>query len=233
MKMKKIRIMILAALMLLPSVRSFAQDDQFIFDMPDDFAEMDTLPQPQRFKSIHMVGVKYSYDLCYVNSSPRVGQSYLYSPVNLEIAYTYYHALWDHLFNFGLQVGVKYGTKGYKSEYAGYGDVNTVIEFPLISQFKIDVSRFRILADIGPYYGYRLDTAKPEGWDQYDIRHDYGFIGGVGVAMVFGRFDLQVEGCYQYSLCSMYHTNKFSDVYWLFTCPRNILLSAGIFFHLW
>jgi hypothetical protein len=31
----------------------------------------------------------------------------------------------------------------------------------------------------------------------------------------------------------MYHTNKFSDIYWMYTYPQNIMLNASLHFHLW
>ena len=92
----------------------------------------------------------------------------------------------------------------------------------------------RFLIDLGPYYGYRLDTNREGGFDQYDIRHDYGIMGGAGIGFVFLKnIELHLEGRYKYSLCSMYHTNKFSDLYWMLAYPRNIIISAGVFYNLW
>ena len=38
---------------------------------------------------------------------------------------------------------------------------------------------------------------------------------------------------YKYAFASMYHTNKLSDIYWLYTYPQNVMLSASLHFHLW
>jgi hypothetical protein len=204
-----------------------------IADLDDDFATLDTVARPPQFKSIHMLGVKYSYDICKVGASPSIGEDYYHSPVNYSLLYTYYHPLWDQLFVFGIQTGVKYGRQGYTSPYEGFGEINKYVEIPLLSQFKIDFSIFRLLVDLGPYYTYRLDTDKEGGFDEFDIRNDYGVIGGAGLAIVLGPVELQLEGQYKYSLCSMYHTYKVSDQYWLFAYPRNIMISASLFFHLW
>lgn len=230
--MKKLLLFILFAV---AGIRAMsAQNDiPLIIDLEDDFANLDTVARGPKYKSIHMLGVKYSYDLCYVNSSPSIGAGYYHSPLNYSLLYTYYHPLWDQLFVFGIQTGVKYGKQGYTSEYEGFGQVNKYVEVPLISQFKIDFSIFRLLVDLGPYYSYRLDTDKPDGFDEFDIRNDYGIIGGAGFALVLGPVELQIEGQYKYSLCSMYHTYKLSDQYWLFTYPRNVVLSASLFVHLW
>ena len=72
--------------------------------------------------------------------------------MNFLLLYTYYHALWDQLFNFGVQFGVKYGEEGYASKYEQWGERYKIVEVPLVSQFKIDFSRFRLLVNAGGYY---------------------------------------------------------------------------------
>ena len=47
--MKKAIISLLTLLLVLSA---YGQDDIFIFDMPDDFAKLDTTAQTRRFKSI-------------------------------------------------------------------------------------------------------------------------------------------------------------------------------------
>lgn len=209
------------------------QENVIIADLEDDFVNIDSIAPPKKFKSIHMLGVRYGYSFCTVSSTPTVGEEYLHSPLNVSLLYTYYHALWDQLFNFGIQVGVKYGEEGYTSKYEEWGERYKIVEIPLVSQFKIDFSRFRLLVNAGGYYGYRTSIARESGWDQYDIRHDYGVLAGGGLAIVFKPFEIQIEGNYKFSLCSIYHTNKFSDLYWISCYPRNIMLSVGLFVHLW
>ena len=212
-----------------------AQDPDFavISELPDDFAELDTLPAPQRYHSLHMVGFRYSYDLCNIASMPTVGEHILLCPVNFSVMFTYYHPMWDQLNVFGLQFGAKYGTMGYNSDYADWGEAIKYVEFPLGSQMKIDFSHYRALINVGTYYAYKLSTDKAGGFDEYDIRHDYGVYAGGGFAIVFGRFELQFEGNYKFSFCSLYHPNKYSDLYWITAYPRNLSVSAGLFVHLW
>ena len=66
--MKRLLLSLLALALL---VTAHAQDDVFIFDMPDDFAELDTIAHPARFKSIHMIGVSYGASWSGVSSSPK------------------------------------------------------------------------------------------------------------------------------------------------------------------
>lgn len=212
---------------------SAQENNRIVFPMNDDFKDIDTLPQAKKFKSAHKIGFKYSYEICNISCTPNVGQEAVLSPVNVAFSYTYHSALWDYINIFGLQMNLKYGRQGYSSPYNGWGEMNDIAEGQLLSQLHLDAGMFSILVNIGPYYAYRLSTDKESGFDQYDIRHDYGVFGGGGIALKFNRFELQFEGGYKYSLCSMYHTNKYSDLYWVLAYPKNISISAGIHYTLW
>lgn len=226
--MKKIAILLFALLLSLPAL---AQDD-VIAPLNNDFKDLDTVKVGKKYKNIHMIGIKYGYSLTTIDASLPLEPGYLQSPKNFALLYTCYHAMWDYMPFFGIQTGIKYGEEGYSSEYEGFGERYKKVEIPLTAQFKIDFSRFRLLVDLGTYYGYRLSTDKPGGFDKFDIRHDYGIAAGAGLAVIFEPFEIQLEGAYQFSFCSVYNTNKYSDVYWLFAYPRNILISCSLFFHL-
>ncbi len=228
--MKKRFLLLIVAL---TAALTASAQDNFIFEMPDDFADLDTLQHPARFKSIHMIGVSYGVNYSGVTSSPKIGHEKIWTYNSIGVYYTYYHALWDQLFNFGIQFGAKHGYEGYTSSWGTLGETCEVIEVPLISQFKIDFSIFRLLVNLGTYGGYRLSTDKEGGFDKFDQRYDYGVIGGGGVAIVFKPFELHLEANYKYAFASMYHTNKLSDIYWLYTYPQNVMLSASLHFHLW
>lgn len=220
-------------LSLLLTALSAAGQDEFIFEMADDFAQLDTVPHPARFKSIHMIGASYGISWSGVTSSPKLGQEKILTYNNVGVYFTYYHALWDQLFNFGLQLGVRHGYEGFATASGAYGETCELIEFPLVSQFKIDVSRVRLLINIGTYGGYRLSTDKDGGFDRYDQRYDYGIIGGGGLGFVFRPFELHIEANYKYAFASMYHANKLSEIYWLYTYPQNLMFTASLHFHLW
>ena len=220
-------------LILLSAALTARAQDNFIFDMPDDFSAIDTVAPPRQFKSIHMIGVAYGVNFSGVTSSPKIGQEKIWTFNNIGVYYTYYHALWDQLFNFGLVVGAKHGYEGFSSPYDGYGAKYEILEIPLISQFKIDFSRFRLLVNLGTYGGYRLSTDKEDGFDKYDQRVDYGVIGGLGFAAVFKPVEIHIEGNYKYALASVYQTYKYSDIYWMYTYPQNIMISASVHVHLW
>ena len=144
--MKKRFLILIVAL---TAALTVSAQDNFIFEMPDDFADLDTLQHPARFKSIHMIGVSYGVNYSGVTSSPKIGHEKIWTYNSIGVYYTYYHALWDQLFNFGIQFGVKHGYEGYTSSWGTLGETCEVIEVPLISQFKIDFSIFRLLVNLG------------------------------------------------------------------------------------
>ena len=231
--MRHFRILAIAALLLAWGSPAKGQEDIFAQYTDNIFDDLDTIPKGRRHKTAHLLGVKYSYDFCTVDATPSLSEGYYVSPRNYMVQYTYYHSLWDRFNCFGLQAGVKYGRQGYTSELHGWGESNRMIEFPFNAQLKFDMSFFRLMFNLGTYYGYRLDTDREGGFDQYDIRHDYGILGGGGLALAFGFAELHFEAMYKFSLCGMYHTNKYSDLYWLLAYPRNIMFSGGLFIKLW
>jgi len=227
--MKKLAL-IIALFISLPAI---SQEFDIIGEMDDDFTAMKNFQESEPYKSSHMLGVKYSYHLSTVQCTPDIGSGFIFTGKNLSLMYTYYNSMWNSLPYFGMTVGLKYGEEGFTSSKTTYGYSYDIIEMPVISEFHIDVSKFRILAGIGGYCGYKLNCSKPEGWDNYDIRYDYGIEAEAGVAMIFKPFELQLKGEYKYSLCSDFHVNKFSDLYWISCYPRNIMISCGLFIHLW
>ena len=228
--MRKIAILLFSIVLAIPL---HSQEFDVIGDLNDDFASMVNYEELQPYKSTHMLGVKYSYHISSVKCTPDIGAGYVFLDKNLSVMYTYYNSMWNTLPYFGLTTGIKYGTEGFTSSKTTYGFTYDIVEMPVLSEFHIDVSRFRILAGIVGYCGYKLKTDKPGGFDEYDIRYDYGLEAGAGVAVVFKPFEIQLKGEYKYSLCSDFHTNKFSDIYWISCYPRNIMISAGLYIHLW
>ena len=211
-------------------------DPPTIADLPNEFAVLDTVPPPQRYFSRHMLGLRYFYGMSTISSNPRLGESFINDARNFGVMYTYYHPLWDHINIFGLQMGLQYSHIGYGMDKpnTGYGEKVTELQFLFGSQIHLDIKEHgRILINIGPYYGYRLKTDKEGGFDENDIRHDFGAYGGIGFALVFKNLEAHIEGNYQYSFCSMYHTYKYSDLYWLTAYPQNIYIGVTVYYNLW
>ncbi|MBR4772776.1 MAG: outer membrane beta-barrel protein [Bacteroidales bacterium] len=191
-----------------------------------------TVKEVSTYKPVGMLGIRGSYQLNGLRAQPDIGAKGINTYKNISLVYTYYNSLWNMMPNFGLQVAAKYGEWGFNSKYLESEHVSYA-ELSMLSHFHFDFSRFRFLIGVGPYAGYRINTLKEnDSWDQYDNRFDYGIIGGAGFAVIFGRFELQLEGDYQFSLSSIYHMNKYSDEYWVIATPSNILVNLTLFYHL-
>lgn len=193
---------------------------------------MDTVPTVRKVvSSEHLIGVRYSYNITGVNSSLDVKAKGINSPLCFELLYTFYHPLWGYMNYFGLQVGAKYCEYGFTSEYAykAFAQKVTAFELPVLSAFHIDLGKhFRILASLGPFLGYRWKTDKPEGWDCFDRKWDYGLRGGAGLAFKLAPVEFHLEASYQYSFSFLYDPEKFSSAWWIYTYPWQLAISFGI-----
>ncbi len=182
----------------------------------------------------HLLGVRYSYEITGVHFAPDLKAEQVHTYKNYAILYTYYHNLWDVWSFFGIQFGAKYCQYGFTSYYNidNMDQTLTAIEIPLVTQLKYDVGKhLRLMLDIGGFAGYRLSTDNPKGFDQFDQRWDYGAQGGGGVALKFHPFELHFEVLYQYSFAFLYHPEKLSTDWWLYSYPNRLSFNVGLHFN--
>ncbi len=123
-----------------------------------------------------------------------------------------------------------------------------IIEVPVLAHVHIDFWRMKLLINLGLYGGYRLNIyrtpcqelyqANP-GYAQYqdtftptDIRFDYGLKGGVGFGFIFDPIEIHLQATYKHSFSSLYQPDHYSEYYYRFAYPSNIVISAGIHFQL-
>lgn len=212
----------------------FAQNNTEEIELNNDWIRSEELKKEIKIKDPMMpkgmIGIKYGYGISNVSLSQDIETHSKTIPLNVSLTYSTYTDLWDLMPYFGLQIEARYSQEGFSSKYLG-DELFTVVDLSMVSQFHIDfANRFRILANIGPYAGYRISVNRD--WNKHDNRFDYGLYGGAGFAIVFKPFEIHLEGNYKFSLSSYYHPNILSDDIWLFARPNNIIISAGIFFHL-
>ena len=202
-----------------------------------------------------MIGVQYGAGLSRVSWNPPQKQDMLLMPMNVGIFYTKYGKMFGYMPYFGLQAGVFYGREGYQFEYnedkhytntieGAEKAVMDVVEVPLLSHIHFDFWHFKIIAQIGLFGGYRLGiqrypgktgSVKPESANSFidtDIRLDYGIKGGLGFGLVFDPIELHFQAMYKHSFSSLYEPDYFSEYYYRYAYPTNIIISAGIHFHL-
>ncbi|MCF0173168.1 MAG: hypothetical protein HUJ91_05505 [Bacteroidales bacterium] len=247
----KLRYIFTAALLALAAVPLAAQNEttpgesanaipDTLFKIRDYNAELPTgtdilaqgseLKPVKRFHPTHLIGVRYGVSYSTAGFSPDVSPKKIICPNSFGLAYTCYTDLWDMLNNFGFQVNAMMVQEGYDAEYID-GERYTVAQAAMLCNFHLDFSRFRIIANVGPYAGYRVANGRlDKEWRDTDNRFDYGITAGGGLAAGIGPFELQLEASYKYGLSSYFHTFYYSDEYWLFAYPRVLMATATLYY---
>ena len=201
-----------------------------------------------------LIGVQYGVGLSRVMWNPPQEQSMLFVPVNFGVTYTRYGQMFAMPY-FAFKAGLFYAKEGYQFEYNEEYDwtykvegaekaILEVVELPLFFQFHYDSWNFKIIAEVGCYGGYRLGiqrfpgktgNVRPEleySFTETDRRLDYGLKGGVGLALVFDPLEFHITASYKHSLSSIYTPDHYSQYYYRFAYPSNIIVSAGVHYQL-
>ncbi|HIZ86042.1 MAG TPA: PorT family protein [Candidatus Coprenecus stercoravium] len=183
----------------------------------------------------HLIGIRYDFAFTGVQITPDMGIKSINSPFNIAVLYTYYHPLWGVYDFFGLQTGLRYSKYGFVNgeyQFQHFEQTVSFVELPFLSAFHVDIGEhFRILISLGPFIGYRFATTKDNGFDCFDIRFDYGIVGGAGVAYIVNKWlELHLEGAYHYSLSMLYHPEKLSSISWIYSYPWQASINFGVHF---
>ena len=202
-----------------------------------------------------LLGFSYGVNLSQVTWNPPQNQDMLLLPMNVGFSITKYGKMFGYMPFFGFQAGVYYTKEGYQFEYNEEKDytykiegaekaVYDVIEVPLFMHGHYDLWNFKIFANLGCYAGYRLaihrfpgntGNVSPEVEHSFldtDRRWDYGIKGGVGFGLVFDPIEIHIQAMYKYSLGTLYEPDHYSDIYYRYAYPTNIVISAGVHFQL-
>lgn len=226
--------------------------------IPDHVLDTMNINKKTFINDYSMIGIQYGVGLSQVMWNPTQKQEMLLMPYNVGITYTRYGKMFGYMPYFGFQVGVFYGQEGYKFKkdedtdytYTIQGAdkaIMDVIEVPFVSHMHIDFWKMKVLAEIGFYVGYRLNIHRyPLGGefrnDSYvstqntfletDRRWDYGIKAGVGFGFVFDPIEIHLKANYKHAFSSLYNPDYYSQYYYRYAYPSNIVISAGIHFQL-
>jgi hypothetical protein len=220
-------------------------------------AELDTINVKKKLNinDYVMVGVQYGAGLSQVMWNPTQKQEMVFTPLNFGVTVTKYQKMFGYMPYFGFQAGLFYAREGYQFKYnenTGYiyrvegaeKALIDVIEAPVMFQFHYDLWNFKIMANIGAYAGYRLAIQRFPGetgtvseelknsFAPHDRRFDYGIKGGVGFGLVFDPIEIHFQASYKHALSSLYTPDHYSQYYYRFAYPSNIVVSVGVHYHL-
>ena len=202
-----------------------------------------------------MIGIQGGVGLSQVMWNPVQKQNFVFMPYNFGVTYTTYGKMFGYMPFFGFQAGVFYGQEGYQFEYnedkhytytleGAEKAVMDVVEVPILSHLHFDMWHFKIIAQIGLFGGYRLNIKRFAGktgmlnpetanaFADYERRWDYGIKGGLGFGLVFDPLEIHIQAMYKHSMSSLYKPDYYSEYYYRFAYPSNIIVSAGVHFQL-
>ena len=228
---------------------------QILDTLTDEYLDTVKVTKKLKLNDYSLLGVQYGAALSQVMWNPSQNQKMLFVPINLGVTYTLYGKMFGYMPYFGFQTGIFYAREGYQFEYNEERDytytiegaekaIMDVIEVPVLSHIHFDFWHFKIIAQIGLFGGYRIGIHRYPEKDadiklQYansftatDNRFDFGLKGGVGFGLVFDPVEIHIQAMYKHSFSSLYEPDHYSQYYYRFAYPSNIIISAGVHFQL-
>ena len=252
--------LITAILILMTSIRLDAQtqllpDGLTVEEYTNEFLDTLNVRKNLVINDYSMFGVTYGVNLNRVTWNPRQNQDLLVIPMNIGISYTKYGKMFGYMPFFGFQIGVNYTQEGYQFKYNEEKDytykiegaekaIYDIVEVPILMHCHYDMWNFKIIAHAGCYGGYRIGIQRfpgKTGWVDPEIEHsfletdrrwDYGLKGGLGFGLVFDPVEFHIMATYKHSFGTLYEPDHYSEYYYRFAYPMNIVISAGIHVHL-
>ena len=199
------------------------------------FKDAETKIKDSSVLFIHMVGVKYGYAISNVRFVHTKIHKSIKSPVNAGIYYTYLHSLLGNMPYFGIQTGLALTQVGY-THVTGTADniiseepqVYDAVELPLLSIFRADIDRIRLMLGIGGVLSYIYDTQLPDGIPSTTKKGNFGIMGQAGIAFKIKPFELHIEAGYKYGLTPFLDHKFYSEQQWIYTNPTQLFASAGL-----
>ena len=251
------RISIILILMLSVLTKGYAQDKSTLADniFTDEYLDTVVIKKKLKLNDYSMIGVQYGATLSQVMWNPSQNQKMVCLPFNVGVTYTKYGKMIRYMPYFGFQAGLFYGKEGYQFEYneeknytykieGSEKAIMEVVEMPILSHLHIDFWNMKIIAQIGMFVGYRLSIERFPGHTgkvspdiarsflPTDNRFDFGIKGGLGFGLVFDPVEIHLQAMYKHSMSSLYQPDHYSEYYYRFAYPSNIIISAGLHFHL-
>lgn len=252
---KKLQYILLTVAALL-SLSSYAADRK---DRQRDTTEysnayLDTVTVSKVFtlNDYMLIGFEAGTGFSKMNFNPAYMQSWRRFPEHYEVTFTRYGKMFGYMPYFGFKIGAAYGHEGYKmkrNEESGYiGSISgatecqyDVVEAFFLTHVHYDLPYFKLLLDIGPYVGKRMDIERigdnvAEGikneFMDWDRRFDYGFRAAAGFAIVLDPVEFHVTAKFRYGLQNLYEPDYLSSYYYSYAYPLDLMITAGVHFQL-
>ena len=224
-------------------------------ELTNEYLDTLSIKKNTEINDYSMIGVHYGMGLSRVMWNPTQQQDMLLMPYNIGVTYTKYGKMFGFMPFFGFQIGLLYTQEGYQFKYneerhyvykveGAEKAILDVIEMPLLAHMHFDFWNMKILANIGCYAGYRIGIERFPGktgsvmpelvhsFKDTDRRIDYGIKGGLGFGFVFDPIEIHLQVMYKHSLSSLYEPDYYSEYYYRYAYPSNIIITAGSHYQL-
>ena len=168
--------------------------------------------------------------------------------------YTKYLKMFDYLPYFGYTIGLAHGYEGFLTkedkETGSFSNIDgatmlkmEVLEIPFMMEGHYDMEYLKLFADIGFYGGYRYNMERESesgyieekylhDFYQYEYRFDYGMEGSAGIAFMIDPIELHFNAMVRWGWQSLYRPDYYSQYYYRYAYPLDIIVTAGIHFQL-
>lgn len=221
-------------------------------EFPESYLDTVQIDGAFKINDYSMIGVHGGAAFSRMMFNPDYHQTTRFTPGNFGISYSKYGKLFGTYPYFGYQIGLFYTHEGYKfkpneedgfiQSIEGATEVRyDVVEVPFLSVFHYDYPNFKLLGCAGLYAGYRVgitrygESVNPAYKNEFlptDIRFDYGMEGGAGLGYVFAPFEFHIMGKVRWGWANAFEPDAYSKYYYRFASPLDIMVEAGIYFHI-
>lgn len=215
---------------------------------------LDTVKLNKKFKlnDYSMIGVEYGGTANRMMFNPTKTQTTLYLLDTYGIYYIRCYKLFDGSPVIGSKIGLRYSHEGYKFKENKETGVTPniegatqaaidVVELPYMLHLHADGPNYMVAADAGIYGAYRLNIERTGEWVKDEVAHsfletdrrfDYGLNAGIGFGIVVDPFEFHINANVRWSWNSIYDPDTYSKDYYRFAYPFDIVLTAGLYYHL-
>ncbi|MCQ2173907.1 MAG: PorT family protein [Bacteroidales bacterium] len=244
------RLLLILTLLTAASTSVLGQKDTLEFS--ETYLDTVQIPVNKVINDYSMIGISYGVNFCGQNFNPEFQQKWNFYPGYFSLTFSHYEKLFDYLPYFGFSVGLAYAKEGFefatdkttgepvRTMRGAYKCSVDLAEIPFLIEGHYDAEKVRLLMNLGPYAGYRfnmvregqVEEALKNGFDDTDIRFDFGLIAGLGIGYVLEPFEFHLKGQFRFSWQNMVKPDYLDQYKYYFASPMGVTVQVGVYYHL-
>lgn len=253
-KMKRLLLVLTILLPGLLDAATAVRDTLIIDELSNEYLDTVKVYKRRLINDYSMIGVNYGVAFCNMSFNPsRHNRAYQICPNHMSVMYSHYEKLFDRYANFCFHIGFEYSHEGagfkidpdtgqYYNNIDGANRLTMeIMDIPVLAGFHVDAAPVKFQGAVGAYGGYRksiersgeyMDETYAHKFRDYEYRLDYGLQGSAGVALMFDPIEIHFNCLVRWGWQSLYEPNYYSEYYYRYAYPLDIIVTAGIHFQL-